>query len=406
MRAYRPLSHIHVDDVLSYKEIYIASDAGEEVESAFCKMIATFHDQSWVPGKPSWRVVVSKVHRHEDQELCKVYVTFLSHHALADGLSCLVFHKSLLKYLRLTASESSAPQVVRAHWPLCAPLDLQPPPAVEDLIQVAIKSSQTMLEIRDEVLTDNGELPWGGNLISTSNVYSRIRMIIISPSDLIQLLKLCKANSISLTGFIHGVINLSLSRTITNAKSFRAVTPYSLRHLTGASGMVNHIAYTTTKTALETLQALRKVRDGSKQELDIILCIAKAFQVTLAQQIADFPRGSVLEALNAEPDLEAGCANVEGKEREYTYELSNLGVFDDGSSIMDASASAWDVEKVIFTQCAMVAGPALGFSCVSLKKGGLIIGISWQDGIVCDETVNGVAEKIRKALNHYAGFKG
>ena len=40
------------------------------------------------------------------------------------------------------------------------------------------------------------------------------------------------------------------------------------------------------------------------------------------------------------------------------------------------------LEKLVFTQCGMAAGPAFGCSVVSVKSGLLVLSLHWQEGAV------------------------
>lgn len=40
------------------------------------------------------------------------------------------------------------------------------------------------------------------------------------------------------------------------------------------------------------------------------------------------------------------------------------------------------LEKLVFTQCGMPAGPAFGCSVVSVRGGPLVISLHWQEGAV------------------------
>lgn len=60
----------------------------------------------------------------------------------------------------------------------------------------------------------------------------------------------------------------------------------------------------------------------------------------------------------------------------YTYEVSNIGV------VRAIERAEVQLEKLVFTQCAMPAGPAVACSVVSVVDGPLVLSLTWQEGVV------------------------
>lgn len=367
----------------------------QSTERVLADLVSQAHDQQWVPGMPAWKVIglasgpvinVTKT----------LHISFVAHHAIADGLSGIAFHRSLLSNICQTAQEPLKPVT----WPIAA-LEAHPSPVAIDSV---IKLQPKLLENIDNSIPSSGPI-WGGTPISHSHskCQTRLQVIDIPSAQLSRLLKFCKTRQITLTGLLHGLITQTLARSIPSAAAFSSVTPYSIRSFTGCSAdeIVNHISYMTSTTPPSSLEAFRQPStslspDGTSSQTDFanILPIAHRYSSEMAAEIAQFPSGSALEDLARIPNFLAFCKAQEGQERQYTYELSNLGAVD-GSA---AEQIGWKMEKVVFSQCGMVAGPAMGFSCVSVRGGPLVVGVSWQRGVVGEELMEEVVEGLEGAL--------
>ena len=94
-------------------------------------------------------------------------------------------------------------------------------------------------------------------------------------------------------------------------------------------------------------------------------------------------------------DMMSHCHNQGGTKWQYTYELSNLG---STSEIIAPEDSGLELEKLVFTQCGIVAGPAMAFNCASTKGGPLVIGITWEKGIIEETIIEQVAKELETRL--------
>jgi hypothetical protein len=66
-------------------------------------------------------------------------------------------------------------------------------------------------------------------------------------------------------------------------------------------------------------------------------------------------------------------------ERGTTYELSNVGLVKIAGNQANAKVK---LEKLVFTQCAVVAGHAIDCSVISTLDGPLVLSLTWQQGVV------------------------
>lgn len=70
-----------------------------------------------------------------------------------------------------------------------------------------------------------------------------------------------------------------------------------------------------------------------------------------------------------------------GKEREMSFEISNLGAFSP-ALVLDGTDTGASIERVVFSQPAKASGSLLDFNPVSLKGGALNMTVTWQRGVL------------------------
>ncbi|KAG5805927.1 hypothetical protein H9Q74_014240 [Fusarium xylarioides] len=366
---------------------------GDMTDDVLSKVLENGHSELWIENKPAWKVVVVK---HTSNCISgtslRLHIAFFVHHAIADGLSGVAFHASLMRNLKL---DTSTP----AKWPLELNNLQNPPPTIEERAD-CLSCSCTICTTPDK----SDEPVWGGGRISATpivNYESRVRIVTIPGAPFSDLLRKCKQANVTVTGFLHAIICSSLNNSIKeDVRGFRAVTPFSARRHTGVSDddIVNHISYLTSYVSQEELQKIKDCKQGSTTGEEHILDLARRFSNEVATKVKEFPHGSMATKLSQVQDILRVCQSQGGTERRYTYELSNLGSV---SSIVPPEGSGIKLGRLVFTQCGFVAGPALGFNCVSTRGGDFTISITWQRGIVAESVVEDVAYELETRLGSF-----
>ncbi|PNP84200.1 hypothetical protein FNYG_02888 [Fusarium nygamai] len=367
--------------------------AGSKTDDALSKLLESGHAALWFENKPAWKLVVVKhTSNCKSGPSLRLDTSFFAHHAIADGLSGVAFHASLMSNLKLATP-------MLAEWPVELNEVQFPPPTIEQGVD-CLSCNCTVCTTPDK----SDEPVWGGGPISTAptvNYESRVRIVTIPPAPFSGLLRKCKQANVTVTGLLHAIISSSLNNFIKeDVPGFRAVTPFSARRHTGASGteIVNHISYLTSYVSREDLQKFRDCHRGSDTEEQHIIDLARRFSNEVATKVKEFPHGSMATKLSQVHDSLHECQNQGGTERRYTYELSNLGSV---SSICPPEGSGIKLDGLVFTQCGFVAGPALGFNCVSARGGDFTISITWQRGIVAESVVEDVAQELETRLGTF-----
>lgn len=89
--------------------------------------------------------------------------------------------------------------------------------------------------------------------------------------------------------------------------------------------------------------------------------------------------------------------------RGYTYELSNIGVVDIPAFERDEGVK---LEKLIFTQCGMPAGPAVACNAVSMKGGTLVLSLTWHEGAIGEDIVGMLRGYLERRLLAFGEREG
>lgn len=393
----RTISRQDVMEVLINKDG--KAQQGEDVRSDEClrRQLEIAHTSLWALGKPAWKVVVIEHHARNSSSgnsvtsPTRLDVIFATHHAVADGLSGVVFHKSLRENLSIVSSQTLQHPV----WPMVFDQEVPSPCLPEDSIDFPVATMDESSHDRNPVWA--GIFNAGGG---TQAFRSRVRLLTIPSSKMLSVIQTCKKQGITVTGYMHGIICASLLRSLTGTGvyDFRAVTPYSIRPCTKTSmrEMVNHISYLTTLVSHETLDQIRTTEPHSIAEQKVVIDIARYFCAEISAELKRFPHGSVIARIRQIPDLWSHYREQATKASSTTYELSNLGATP--IPCLEFAGSPLTVERLIFTQCGMVAGPALGVNCASIRDGPFTASITWEDGIVDDALVESIAQELERYL--------
>lgn len=159
-----------------------------------------------------------------------------------------------------------------------------------------------------------------------------------------------------MTGLLHSLIVIYLSKTIEEARAFEAVTPYSMRRSTGLSQdeFANHVSYITTRWGREILETARRAAEGSEQEEQLVVRISSQFQEEIKTELERVPRDGplMLRILPQIKDFDRFCEEGMRGKRGSTYEISNVGAVK-----LDEveAADAVRLEKLVFTQVGIPA---------------------------------------------------
>ncbi|KIX08036.1 uncharacterized protein Z518_02691 [Rhinocladiella mackenziei CBS 650.93] len=385
-----------------------APDRDRDVE--LDELLTIQHNTPFEPPDPFWRLCILTNLNPTSNDRYRFTAAFVFHHALGDGTSGMVFHRTFHEALSqvLTTSSSSA-----AYKDLSTTLKVQSPttpllPNVESIHAMPVTIFHLLSILFREKIWSPPRDPglWTGSKILTPLV-NNVRHFAFSRSETTAFKDLCRANGTTITAalqtLVAGALFSSLPDNWTKLECRGALS--ARRWLADA-----HIDDDSMGVWIQDLNE-RYLRDEFQtDQIAKTLCLlpwneARRSRRTMEQTLA-------LKGQNAGPNLlkyvddfqkELFLSKV-GKERGSSYEVSNLGVFKSKSSPKGEEVQRTDkgegraeaeVGRMIFTQSANVTGSAFEVSVVTGQDGCLVLGVSWQKDVVEDTLIEKVIDAVK-----------
>lgn len=331
---FKRLSQISWDDIVSISSLKASSNEAS-LEKFVCSEIGTAHEGFFLDQetKPAWKVRVL-IHETLDGNH-KVYILFIVHHAIADGLSCAAFQKTLHEELSLATVANETLETSSAPWPYIVPKDVGRPIAIEDAMDIGPPGHES-LEKKPQTPSDSQEEKiWTGNFpyMPTIDSYKSLALLVTIPPERAQrVLETSRRLKITVTGYLHALIVSYLARTtVTNEHlGVKGCTAYSLRKFSKLplSEIANHVSFIVSHFPASLLSSLRNVQEGTVEEEKLIAAIGDQFSQEISTELNGIEAGGVTQIRKIEKtvDLDAYCSEGLSAERTETYEISNLGV--------------------------------------------------------------------------------
>lgn len=369
------------------------------------------HDQCWldIAGRPPWRVEVVEPALTEPSGFQDIIFAF--HHSLCDGTSGRIFHEQLLREL----NNQSAPPAVDV-------LEFPQPPQLPDSQDEAVPFSNSPWfivktlwnEFGPSVLRSQKPIPWHGKGIDFSIPYTtRIRPIDVPAAVASKMLGACRQHKTSLTGLIHALVLASYATRLSadEAPFFASITPISLRPYLrpGADASLLRVLVASL-TQEYPPEHVAQLRSGEPTSLDTcIWSTAQLVKGELSRRASTLPQDEIVSLMKYIPDWFAFFKAKDGQPRTHSWELSNIGVFEAPRPASAAAAAAaepasdarFGVSRMCFTNGAVVAGAPVGLGVASAPNGLLTIALSWQQTVVTDDFIAGLANDLRAFVQRF-----
>jgi hypothetical protein len=374
---------------------------------------------------PPWKVVLVPLRTNGASAESRLLVLFSNYHSHGDGRSGLAFHNSfhagLVKHFGQTNKEyESIESTCEAPTkPLLPPIEeggkmtlswsFLLTPLIGTYLPAPIAS---FFGIRDSWLTQEAGI-WRGKqtTFDEANHVTGLVLLIIDATTISKVLKQCRANKATFTGLLEHLIVRSLVAPDGGAitlDAFNTGIAVDMRHLFGdrysGGSMLNCV---TGYSELVVLDRSLETVDWATDPSSIFWEAARKTSAGLkaaSSTLHNQPIG-LLQYLK---DFRSWTTGQIGKERDTSFEISNLGAFSPASQTGQAVPDI-TIEKVVFSQPAKASGGLLDFNPVSLKGGPLAMTITWQRGVLGladgdDETefVRKISSKLESLIQEIA----
>lgn len=298
-------------------------------------------------------------------------VTIVYHHGIADGMSGAIFHNSFLSALRSDHRPLLSPIVLSPGMPLLPNLEL-----VHDLDDNPYQeqeSDQTAL--------------WSGKAMQAP-IVGHFRSTVIPKSIADRFIRACRTRDTTVTSAVQVILAATLFHVIpTQYTLLRSATPVNLR-----PRLPTPINEFSMGVFIDTVSEIYHREDipsfswsevrGARQNMSAYLSAGGKYLDAAGLKRIQGLNKAMLESL--------------GKERGNSFEVSNLGFI--GSKMQGGVQNGWRSGRMVFSRSASVSAPALGCALITGADGCLVLGYSWQDGIVEDRLVKEVIESVESEI--------
>ncbi|KAF2146417.1 uncharacterized protein K452DRAFT_65483 [Aplosporella prunicola CBS 121167] len=423
---------------------------------------------------PPWRIVILPLHADSKTGIKRFYIAFAFSHSHGDGVAGLAFHRTFVEGLQgqgiTTVRHGTDPRYQTSDIPLLPPL--------EELVDLQISNSYLIKPVLGAYLprfvsgilgieastTPQAADMWRGKPASynENNFHTGMELAIVKDDTLQKVLKLCREKETKFTGLLHQVIVRALSEALppdAPAKNFVAQTAVDLRGM--ISGVTkNDMALCNTvehhlfpRDSKATKGRPRSDSTGIARESVDPRIWERARETTKAlaaraTTLEDHPVG-LLKYLN---DFRKWMTGQIGRERDSSYELSNVMCFDPDiptaaeptitlpigrpptrsattgsaptlgkpgistifsppqspqgpppspirrTASMTENEKAWNVGRVIFSQPANAVGSPVSFNVVTRKDGDMVVALTWQQNVLGVRDEEGWARKVCQVI--------
>lgn len=184
--------------------VEIHTSTSQDEDAALTKELGIGHQHLFKDQrqKPSWKIIVLL---HDNGSLTskssfRADIAFISHHAIADGISGSAFQKTLLEAFYQASLHSN----LQNGWPYLVPPSSPEPLAFEKAFRFAqgISAPSTNTGIVAESPPFDAWTATPPSLPSINDYISRVHLITIPSSQVQNILKACRHLGITLTGLL------------------------------------------------------------------------------------------------------------------------------------------------------------------------------------------------------------
>jgi hypothetical protein len=347
-------------------------------------LLATEHNKPFKTPDASWRLCVLL----DTEDECQFTVVFVYHHAIGDGSSGKAFHQTFLRGLGLTRnSEKTKSIILTPLIPLLPNIELVSPMSLS-FFYLAKKLFQAKIYSRRPAGL------WTGSKVLTPS-QTRVRLVPFSRTLLRALRHLCHAQSTTITALLQTVI----------ARAIFAHIPASFTQL-ACTGALSCRRWLPAVINDESMGVWVQGFEESYSRDDLYAAAfpwdearrsRKTIQSVLEMKGKDASVNLLQFVDNYQEEL---CLSKIGKEREGSFEVSNVGFVDS-----PADPEKPSIKGMVFSQSASVMGNAIEVSAITGGDGCLVLSVSWQEGVVEPSLINEVIESAKQELYSLGGLQ-
>ncbi|KAJ5931993.1 hypothetical protein N7516_006482 [Penicillium verrucosum] len=342
-------------------------------------LLATQHNTPFRAPNPLWRVCVLLDIEDERQ----FTVAFVYHHAIGDGISGKAFHQTFLRALGAMYSSDQTKSVIKPpRLPLLPNIELVHPMSLS-LFYLAKKIFQAKVYSRRPTGL------WTGSKVLVPS-QTRLRLVPFSKLIVGAIRDRCRQEDATITALLQTIVARSIFAHIppeftrlacTGALSSRGWLPDIITDESMGVWVQDYEETYSRETVAPSDGSFpwAEARRSRKTIQSVLKMKGKNASTSLLQFVDDFQ--------------EELCLSKVGKDRDKSFEVSNVGVLDP-----QTHPELPSIKGMVFSQCASVMGNAIEVSAITGGDGCLVLAVSWQQGVVGADLVNEAIESIKQEL--------
>lgn len=354
--------------------------------------------------RPFWRLILVLPKSDYPREMT---VSWIYHHALADGGSGAVFHRSLQNALRQATHlyHEDASAIMDADTVFKSPSDPLLPP-LEDLHPLPLSMGFILKQLWNACFSSDTQGLWTGNPVPSKPRRMHFKSLVIPRDATSALVQASRAHGVSLQATLQCVLaSATFAHLEDDWRALHATGPISLRrylNLPEAQGSIDdQLGTWVGQYECDHHRQSMCVDDGGKSGFN--WCEARAVKAGIAAELAKDLNNTTVNQLRWLSHMPKFFSNKVGSKRSDSFELSNVGVMKANvvGNEQENNDEDWKIGRCVFSQSASVTGPAFCASAVTGGDGCAVLGFSWLEGaheIGWMENVMATTEKKIQAL--------
>ncbi|KAL2020162.1 hypothetical protein VTK56DRAFT_8686 [Thermocarpiscus australiensis] len=379
------------------------------LDASVLRVLENQHDQNWpnIEHRPPWKLVVLVRSPASEDGLVVLDAIFAVHHAIGDGRSSALFHTKLLGELNRRAGRPA--QLSGSLLSIANDTNLGRPQ--EEIVKFSTSWTFLVRTLWRELgpawlQGPQPTVPWTGKVVTREPCKTRLQLVNVPAVAAPRVLAACRANRTTLTPLLHALVLASLARHIPpdKAQAFCSCTPIDLRPFIerdsrtgGAKSLFGN--FVTVQSHFFDASTIAPLR--AEPSDDEIWKIAAGLRDSMKQHLDAVPKDDIAGLLSWVRDWRKLWLSKEGKPRQCSWEVSNVGSMLGGAGDGEGKepAGRWQIQRSIMSQGASVGGAAISINVAGVAGGDLCIALGWQEGIVEQETVARLAEDLQAWLD-------
>ncbi|KAM0555816.1 hypothetical protein ACHAPJ_006213 [Fusarium lateritium] len=386
----------HIPEMILDEFVEFETCSDGSYEKAVDDAHARSHDQIFqnVESRPPWRIFVLRPGETPEFE----DVVFSFHHALMDGVGGKQFHEKFLVELNSLPSNPSYSSMLSFPQPPSLP---EPQEAVIDYTTTLyFRAANFWNGIRPEFLKPVRQI-WTAAPVDFARPHKAcVRSVDIPAPVVASLLAGTRSHGSSITGLLHALILASLSRRVPDAPAFASSTPISMRpYLSSAADPTLKDSFRVCVSGMVHEFSLSEVAAFRSPGANIDALIwdhARKIKGEIKQRVTTLPADDDLSLFHS-IDWPSFLQKKDGQPRSKSWEVSNVGSL----TVPTAQDGERSISRVLFTNGPSATSEPMNVSVASASGGALTLGISWNEGVVEDDVVEGLAGDLVVFTSHF-----